>query len=90
MLSWPSFLRRDAEASISRSLSSLLPFPHGEHTLQVLGIFFLVFNFHLLRKQIYIFNKRQTKYNKILKTNTCKLQHFPVPSSAREEVSGKT
>lgn len=59
--------RRDAEASSAQPITSPHPLPYGEHMPKVLGQFLLVFNFHLLRKQIYIFNKHQTKCNKILK-----------------------
>lgn len=39
-------------------------------------MFLLVFNLHLLRKQIYIFNKHQTKRNEILKQIHI---HFNIP-----------
>lgn len=65
------------------SPSGLSPTAPGRTHSKHCHNFSWVFNFHLLSKQICIFNKHQTKYNKILMTNTCKCQCFPVPSSAQ-------
>lgn len=77
------FPPRSCSASTSQSLRPLSHCPRENTRSKHCHNFSWAFNFHLLSKQICIFNKHQTKYNKILMTNTCKCQCFPVPSSAQ-------